>query len=68
MFNIKGYAIANDGNMKRVAITYDVVDDLSGKPVKVNAKANNFIVDEDVLAALDKVEQYVSNIVASSEE
>ena len=47
MNNVKGYAIANDGSMKRVAITYDVIDE-NGKPVKVNAKTNNFIVDSTV--------------------
>ena len=67
MYNVKGYAVAKDGNMRRIAITYDVIDDTSGKPVKVNAKANNFIVDENVKAALSTVDAYVQNIVEGAE-
>lgn len=66
MNNVKGYAIANDGSMKRIAITYDVIDG-SGKPVKVNAKTNNFIVDEEVLNALAIVETYAQGIVDNLE-
>ena len=64
--NIKGYAIANDGSMKRIAITYDVIDE-NGKPVKVNAKTNNFIVDSEVLDALAIVEAYAQGIVDNLE-
>lgn len=66
MNNIKGYAIANDGSMKRIAITYDVIDE-NGKPIKVNAKTNNFIVDEEVLNALAIVEAYAKGIVDNLE-
>ena len=66
MNNVKGYAIANDGSMKRIAITYDVIDE-NGKPVKVNAKTNNFIVDEEVLNALAIVETYAQGIVDNLE-
>lgn len=66
MNNIKGYAIANDGSMKRIAITYDVIDEF-GKPVKVNAKTNNFIVDSAVLDALAIVESYAQGIVDNLE-
>lgn len=66
MNNIKGYAIANDGSMKRIAITYDVIDE-NGKPVKVNAKTNNFIVDSEVLDALAIVEAYAQGIVDNLE-
>lgn len=66
MNNVKGYAIANDGSMKRIAITYDVINE-SGKPVKVNAKTNNFIVDEEVLNALAIVESYAQGIVDNLE-
>ena len=55
MNNIKGFAIANDGSMKRIAITYDVVDDASGKPVKMNVKTSNFITDNDVLSAVSTI-------------
>lgn len=66
MNNVKGYAIANDGSMKRIAITYDVIDE-NGKPIKVNSKTNNFIVDEEVLNALAIVESYAQGIVDNLE-
>lgn len=66
MNNVKGYAIANDGSMKRIAITYDVIDE-NGKPIKVNAKTNNFIVDSEILDALAIVESYAQGIVDNLE-
>lgn len=62
MNNIKGYAIANDGSMKRIAITYDVIDE-GGKPIKMNAKTSNFITDSSVLEAISIVEAYAQTIV-----
>ena len=66
MNNVKGYAIANDGSMKRIAITYDVIDE-NGKPVKMNAKTSNFVVDEEVLNVLAIVENYAQGIVDTLE-
>jgi hypothetical protein len=66
MNNIKGFAIANDGSMKRIAITYDVIDE-NGKPIKVNAKTNNFITDGQVLSAIAIVEAYAQGIVDNIE-
>ncbi len=66
MNNVKGYAIANDGNMKRIAITYDAVGD-DGKPVKVNAKTSNFVLDESVLSAISVLDNYALSVVDSLE-
>lgn len=66
MNNIKGYAIANDGSMKRIAITYDVIDEF-GKPVKMNAKTSNFITDYEVLNAVSVLEQYALSVVNNIE-
>ncbi len=63
MVNLKGFAIANDGDMKRVAVTFDVVDEVTGKPVEVNVKANNFITDKATLDAVSIVEEYVRNVI-----
>lgn len=67
MNNIKGYAIANDGSMKRIAITYDVINEF-GKPVKMNAKTSNFITDVDVLNAVSVLEQYTLSVVNNIEQ
>lgn len=37
MINIKGLAIATDGNFKRMAVTYDEIDN-TGKVTNSNAK------------------------------
>lgn len=63
MNNIKGYAVASDGNMRRIAITYDVIDAATGKPLKVNVRANNFIVGEEVLEAISVIDKFAQSIV-----
>ena len=62
MNNIKGFAIANDGNMKRIAITYDEIDE-TGKVTKSNIKINRVITDEEVLSSVYAIENYAKNIV-----
>lgn len=62
MKNIKGFAVGTDGNMKRIAITYDEIDD-SGKVVNSNVKVNRVVTDSDTLNAIDTIEKYVQTIV-----
>lgn len=57
MKNIKGFAVASDGNMKRIAITFDEISD-TGKVINSNVKINRIITDENVLAAVSTLEQY----------
>ncbi len=57
MKNIKGFAVAADGNMKRIAITFDEISD-TGKVINSNVKMNRIITDENVLAAVSTLEQY----------
>lgn len=57
MKNIKGFAVASDGNMKRIAITFDEISD-TGKVINSNVKMNRIITDESVLAAVSTLEQY----------
>lgn len=57
MKNIKGFAVASDGNMKRIAITFDEISD-TGKVINSNVKMNRIITDENVLAAVSTFEQY----------
>lgn len=61
MKNIKGFAVGTDGNMKRVAITYDEIDD-SGKVVNSNVKVNRVVTDSDVLKAIGAIEEYAQTI------
>nr|DAR79056.1 MAG TPA: hypothetical protein [Caudoviricetes sp.] len=57
MKNIKGFAVASDGNMKRIAITFDEISD-TGKVINSNVKMNRIIANENVLAAVSTLEQY----------
>lgn len=57
MKNIKGFAVASDGHMKRIAITFDEISD-TGKVINSNVKMNRIITDENVLAAVSTLEQY----------
>lgn len=62
MNNIKGFAVATDGNMKRIAITYDVVDE-SGKVINPNVRVNRVVTDKDVLNGIAQIESYAQEIV-----
>lgn len=65
MKNIKGLAVATDGNLKRMAITYDEIEESSGKVVNSNVKMNRVITDETVLASIKVVEEYAYSILAT---
>lgn len=62
MKNIKGIAFANDGNMRRLAITYDEVNS-DGKVTNPNVKVNRVVTDEECFKALTTVEVYAQSIV-----
>lgn len=62
MKNIKGFAVASDGNMKRIAITFDEISD-TGKVINSNVKMNRIITDENVLAAVSTLEQYGQTVI-----
>ena len=64
MRNVKGYAVASDGNMKRIAITYDEIDN-TGKVISPNVKASRLISDEEVLYANSVIETFAQNVVNS---
>ena len=66
MKNIKGYAVANDGNMIRIAITYDEIDD-AGKVVNGNQKMNRVVTDSACIKHLEAVNEYAQKIVDDGE-
>lgn len=63
MNNIKSYAIASDGNQKRIAITYDVIDEATGKITKANVKVNRIVTDSAALDAITVLDEYAETIV-----
>ena len=62
MKNIKGFAVASDGNMKRIAITYDEIDD-NGKVINSNIKMNRVVTDNTVSNAITTIETYLNTII-----
>lgn len=62
MINIKGLAVATDGSCKRIAITYDEIND-TGKVINSNIKINRVITDETVLEAIATIENYAKIVV-----
>lgn len=64
MNNIKGYAIATDGDMKRIAITYDVIDETTGKVTNSNVKVNRIVTDEKALEGIAYLDNYCKEVIA----
>lgn len=62
MKNVKGFAIANDGNMKRIAITYDDIDD-NGKIINANMKLNRVIIDDNILKSVNALFDYAESLI-----
>ena len=62
MTNIKGVAISTDGDMKRLAITYDEINE-NGKVTKSNAKINRIVTDENVLLSIDEIWNYANEVI-----
>lgn len=62
MINIKAIATATDGSVKRMAITYDLINE-EGKITKANAKLNRVVVDEEALKAISTLEKLAQNSV-----
>lgn len=62
MKNIKGIAMATDGRMKRIAITYDEIDE-TGKVINSNVKTNRVVTDSATLETIDKLTDFAQKIV-----
>lgn len=62
MLNIKGLSISTDGDMKRLATTFDEIND-NGKVTKSNARINRLVTDEEALAAIDVLWNYASQVI-----
>lgn len=65
MINIKAIATASDGSVKRMAITYDVIND-EGKVTSANAKLNRVVIDQSALKAIDTLEQLAQESIATA--
>lgn len=65
MINIKAIATASDGSVKRMAITYDVIND-DGKVTSANAKLNRVVIDQAALKAIDTLEQLAQESITTA--
>lgn len=64
MNNVKGYAIATDGAMKRIAVTYDVIAETTGKVTNSNVKVNRIVTDEQALECIAYLDAYCQGVIA----
>ena len=62
MKNIKGIAAANDGTMKRLAITFDEIDE-DGKIINSNQKINRVVTDSEAIESINAIWSYAQGIV-----
>lgn len=62
MKNIKGIAVVTDGSLKRMAVTFDVVED-DGTISRTNQRINRIVTDSGVLEAAKEFEAYAQKIV-----
>ena len=62
MKNIKGFAVGTDGTMKRIAITYDEIDE-EGKVINANVKVNRIVTDNEALQAIDTILTYAQDVI-----
>lgn len=58
-------ATATDGSVKRMAITYDVIND-EGKVISSNAKLNRVVIDQSALKAIDTLEQLAQESIKTA--
>ena len=65
MINIKGIAIAQDGAMQRMAVTYDKIDD-NGKIINPNVRFNRVITDGNILGAVAQLEDFAGKLISES--
>lgn len=65
MINIKAIATASDGSVKRMAITYDIIND-EGKVTSANAKLNRVVIDQAALKAIDTLEQLAQESITTA--
>lgn len=63
MKNLKTISVTTEGNAKRMAITFDVVDETTGKVTNPNVKTNRVVVDASALEAIGVLEVYAQGIV-----
>ena len=62
MINLKGLSVVTDGTMKRIAISYDEIDE-SGKVINSNIRLNRIVTDKETLASIDTLENYAANLL-----
>lgn len=62
MKNIQNISLHNDGQMQRISITWDEIDD-EGKTTATNKRITRVVVDEEVKSAIETIMNHASNII-----
>ena len=67
MKNLKTVAVATDGSFKRIAMSYDEINN-GGTATAINKRVNRVVTDVDVLAAIDVLENHAKKIINEQED
>jgi hypothetical protein len=62
MNNIKGIAFVSDGNLKRIAVTFDIIED-DGTVTSSNTRINKIVTDSDAQEHISALEKFAQSII-----
>ena len=63
MVNLKGFAVATEGDLKRLIVTYDTINE-DGDITNRNKKLNKIIVDDDILNTVSTLETFAKSLIS----
>lgn len=62
MINLRGFAVATEGNLRRLVITYDTINE-NGDITNRNKKVNKIITNENILNNVSAIEEFINTII-----
>lgn len=62
MVNIKNLTISQDGDLKKISVMWDVLDE-NGRIVGTNKRATRAATEESVIEAIETIKIYAENII-----
>ncbi len=62
MINIKNLTVSQDGDLKKVSVMWDVLDD-NGRLIGTNNRLTRAVTEENVLEAIASIKTYAENVI-----
>lgn len=62
MVNIKNLTISQDGDLKKISVMWDVLDE-NGRIVGTNKRATRAATEESLIEAIETIKIYAENII-----